>query len=358
VSRGLWRLFAYLEGERHVTREIEVEGDLRGLDLDFSAGFTVHGIVTVDGEPARNAEVYGRNTDNSTGTGTRTDESGAFALSGLEEGPALIHVNTELPKLEKRQVVDLQGDLELSIDLTTAPFRVRVLDSEGVGLEGAAIFLVSTSDRKVALGESGPEGLLQARRLGELTAADYPWVEARHPVFGTKRIPHAEGETLQIEFTAQETLLATPISASGATPPTAIYWLQRDIDQIRLETRTTGTHELSVSPGSYLLWVSTGAEVGGPLRVEVPGETSVPLEPAGWARLKLGSVGFGGSVLARRGDVRYPERFYTSREGHQPLGPLPPGLWTLELHTYPTDEIVARIEVQILPGETVEIEVP
>ncbi|MEM6701670.1 MAG: carboxypeptidase regulatory-like domain-containing protein [Acidobacteriota bacterium] len=357
VSRGDWRLSAsFQETGRVLGRNLEVDRDIDDVELDFGAGLVLRGTINVDGQPA-SGHIYAGSLDQTSATSAEVDSSGIFELEGLQAGPIQISLSTEDPVLQHVDTIDLQSDVDLSIDLTTTALNVVVLRGDGAPVEGASVLLISDLGTQSQLGLTGANGALSARlqtdqnRQGNTLAVD-------HPTLGSGRAMLSGEPTVEIRLGQQEALRISITSSIEGTPPPTAFWLQRGEISFPGGSQGGASATLEAPPGNYLLWSSAGTQVAGPVSVAVPGEATVQLESGGWTRLKSRSAAFGARVIARRGELRHPQPFYADAAGSQPVGPLPPGLWTLEVIPLGTTEVTARLEVQILAGETIELEVP
>jgi protocatechuate 3,4-dioxygenase beta subunit len=129
VPTGLINLMAragdFMSGSRSASAQVTItEGQLEAAaDIVFESGFRLDGHVTRGGKPVADAMVNAFPEGGGRGGAFgRTDEAGAFALEGLQEGTYNVTANSMTGGTPLRQSVSVSGDQTL--DLVFPPARL------------------------------------------------------------------------------------------------------------------------------------------------------------------------------------------------------------------------------------------
>lgn len=98
-------------------------------EIVFEEGLAISGTVTRRGAPVSGARVSAFMTGVGRQASGRTDESGAFRLTGLEPGRVNISAFSETFSSQASQVVELKGDMSVDLVIPTARLAGTVLDA-------------------------------------------------------------------------------------------------------------------------------------------------------------------------------------------------------------------------------------
>lgn len=133
LQPGAWTIVAEVSstGRRAMGRiDLDPEDPDGYLDLDLGSGFTLSGVVALDGEPWPRSRVtaYG---PGGVSAGTETDERGLFYLSGLSSGDYLIEVLIPGRDVRHQLQLTIDADQRLSIEVRSG------LASGSAGGQGA-----------------------------------------------------------------------------------------------------------------------------------------------------------------------------------------------------------------------------
>lgn len=125
------------------------------LDLEFSAGLTLTGVVLRRGEPLRGVTISAMGTGiASVGTGT-TDSEGRFELEGLQPGHHVLTVGETLSGVSHREELELAGDRDVVVRVESARVAGTVLDATDLTpISGASVRLEPLEDRPELMGMS------------------------------------------------------------------------------------------------------------------------------------------------------------------------------------------------------------
>ncbi|MFI5165856.1 MAG: carboxypeptidase regulatory-like domain-containing protein, partial [Thermoanaerobaculales bacterium] len=119
---------------RSVTKQLATSADQPVLvaDLVFEQGFSLSGHVTQAGQPVSGAMVFA----NLQGGGGRqasasSDDSGAYQLTGLQEGTYMVNAMSPTIGASNRQTIALTSDQTLDIAFPSAKIAGQVVDDNG-----------------------------------------------------------------------------------------------------------------------------------------------------------------------------------------------------------------------------------
>ena len=132
ISAGRWRVFAQVESSGRQARgsvELAAGQPEATLDLDFTGGLVLHGVVRHEGRPVDGAMVTTRGQDVSGGARTETDYQGLYRLENLAAGTYHLEVFEMVRGLRSRRTVTLEEDQELDVDLRSVRIAGRVLEA-------------------------------------------------------------------------------------------------------------------------------------------------------------------------------------------------------------------------------------
>ena len=143
VAPGEWHVIANVAPSLTVrgTAEVAEGADEVVLDLEVPTGFTLTGRVLLDREPLPGVQVTaaakGGSSDWREGT-TRLD--GGFRLEHLPAGSYTLAVRLSQGSIHY-QMLEIGGDLDVAVEISTGAVAGRVLRSDGLPVSGASVVL-------------------------------------------------------------------------------------------------------------------------------------------------------------------------------------------------------------------------
>jgi hypothetical protein len=150
--KGTWTVQARAHSGESVQRAVEIrEHDSEvGVELELRRGFLLSGTIASGDEPVWGARVQARSASDSgddlLGGLSSTDQGGDFAIRGLRTGRYRILVSAPGILGSHEELVDVDGDLELHIELRVRELQVEVVDAEsGAPLPGTRIRVARTA---------------------------------------------------------------------------------------------------------------------------------------------------------------------------------------------------------------------
>lgn len=189
----------------------ESGSELKGVDFALTHGMLVSGVVVDDeGKPIPAANVSGTDDDGSEVSRAKTDNSGAFTLSGFRADSTIsLHANKDgfaLPRTtpdERRRTYELKQNLS-GITLVLVPGATVsgiVVDSRGVPVPAKYMSMQTAADppSHVAMAVSGPAGEVTFERIppGEyLIGLRYSNTLRVHDESTAHRIAVARGQSI------------------------------------------------------------------------------------------------------------------------------------------------------------------
>lgn len=149
LAAGEWEVEARTESGLSAHGLVTVAAGTEAvLDLELERGLTLTGHVLRGGEPVSGAHVMVISREG-FGSGT-TDPQGAFRIQGLAAGENSLHLMDFSSGLEHQETVELTGDRDLLVELSTRRMSGRVMDATDQSpLAGAMVSLEPQ-------GENGP----------------------------------------------------------------------------------------------------------------------------------------------------------------------------------------------------------
>lgn len=355
TAPGLWQLRASVESTRRfVKQQIDVDGDLTGIELAFDDTVEVRGTVELDGSPAPGAtvRVLGASGENVT----TADAQGRFEVEAPSGTVDLVVTAGGARHLER---LDLLSDVDLEIELTSHRLTVLVEDADGRPVAGAGLWTLDsrggTPRRESGTSTDGTADiLLPERPPGPIQ------VLARHRDKGTGRVVLPEGETgAVIVLEPHASTRVRLVETDGRAPTIGQIFLQGNGFSVEtLDVEASQPAELKVPPGRYLLWGQSWRSQAGPRWVELPrDEITLQLELGGFVRLTGRSASGWDSIVGRHAGQAHPAVGHFGHQDGQRSGPLAPGRWTLEV-TDLVDGTTRQIAVDVVAGETIDVEIP
>ncbi|MCH9646954.1 MAG: carboxypeptidase regulatory-like domain-containing protein [Deltaproteobacteria bacterium] len=327
LSPGDYRLVATtLGGSRQAKAFATLEtGQLFAeQDLEFQAALTLRGLVVASGEPLPETSVTVRDRERFTTREVQTDFEGRFVLEDLEPGAKRIELANHRYGVVDNRNLDLQGDRDLVLEITTATLAGTVLEStRGEPVSSAAIVLRQLLGRgeesSTFAVNSDHEGRFLFQRLPQGSFRLTLQHDGFLPLERQIRIDRESPEEMTLELERAAGLEVSVSLETGGTPSLISLAGRSHSGQAFRETRQTLDGKAFFSTLAAGTWDLVVAGPGGAARkarVEVPGEPLVVALPA-----------------AGRLRVRIPELVATEDtatltilDPHQePLVTLPPG---------------------------------
>ena len=334
--------------------EIEVE-------LVFGDGATLRGTVLAGDEPVPRVTVSVQGVDVADSMGLTTDAEGVFLADDLLLGRYRIAVTAD--DLNVVREVDLDGDRDIVVEVPDSSVSGRVVDRDGIGIEGAVVWACRPRRWCGTAGpdsrQTGPDGLFE---LDGLSTGNYV-LKAHKEGFapGLANIEVALGaadeETIQLRAAQGITL---QIARSTAGTPRTLWVSVFDLQgQRRFEkpypVSASGQVDVEDLPsGRWRLFVSDEQEIG-QLTVDVPSKpVEVFLKPGGSVDLRVQNSSASSRYVGELRMVGEPPGFGMNswrrgqlqlETGRKVLGPLLPGRWVLVL------EDSSPIEIEVAAGQ-------
>ena len=156
LGPGLWQVQAQVAGSgRSTSIRVEIpEGATEVVeDIEFGSGFTLTGIVLDGGSPLPGVSVTATGTTGSGGHGM-TAADGLFRIENLKPGSYRVMVMSGLG-MQHTETLDLAGDQDLRIELSTGSITGRIKDVAGEPLAGAAVTLEQLDDTSLLARQFG-----------------------------------------------------------------------------------------------------------------------------------------------------------------------------------------------------------
>lgn len=354
---------------RSASKQLVAADDVPLLQTEivFDVGFTLAGRVTRAGRPVLNAMVVA----NLQGGGgrqatSRTDESGAYVLQGLQEGSYAVSASADPltggGASMVRQTVSLTGDQSLDLNFPTAKVAGLVTDSETK--QPLADVAVGLSAPPAADGAGGVQRMTQTDSTGRFQFTDiapqaYTLNSSKPDYQYDKRaitasddgssenvaVELARGQGIEIQ--ARDGLAGVPMRSVSVR---VLDGSRATVYSGTLSLDSNGVGEItSLKPGGYSLWVNaSGYATVTIASVSVPSRTlPVLLTPGGAADISVGPKSFVNGIL--RGTLRtaaglpYPYTLFaadgrlsitadaTGQTGFRRLTNLAPGSYVLAL---------------------------
>lgn len=377
LGSGAWQVTGELSDPRRVVEEqvtVDPESERAELDLQFSEGYALSGVVRLRDEPADRAVVYLR------GMGSliedRTDGSGSFRFAGLEPGEYRLSVSVFASDLGTQRTVSIDSDRTLEIVLLSTRISGRLVSSRGDPVPGVGVQVLPIDDPD-ALGyglsstftrEDGrfflppvAEGsyrlIAQVPDLGsvaerieaagsDLDVGDVLVERGRTLSFLPRRADGSPVETIAVVLMDAARNLVGGGQASA--DPDGVFRLPHVPEAARMAVVFPGTSDPLIAPRE--LPIPEDAE---PVPVEFPVGSRILIRWDDAASLHA-------AVRLYDAEGRLPPRLELSPGGGEPMagkehsmGSLLPGVWTVELLA--PDGSTETREVTTRPGETTEV---
>ena len=309
---------------RSATKQVTAADDVPVLQTEivFDVGFTLSGRVTRASQPLANAMVVANLQGGGGRQATaRTDESGAYALQGLQEGSYAVSATADPltggGASMVRQTVSLTGDQ--SLDLTFPTAKVAGLVTDADTKQPLADVTVSLSAPPAASGAGGVQRMTQTDSTGRFQFTDiapqaYTLNTSKPDYQYDKRAITAaddgSSENLAVELARGQGIEIQARDGLAGVPMRSVSVRVLDGSKATVYSGTisldaNGIGEItSLKPGGYSLFVNaSGYATVYVASVSVPSRAlPVTLTPGGSADISVGPKSFVNGIL--RGTLR------------------------------------------------------
>ena len=339
------------------------------LDLDFSEGWTLSGMVHQNGNPVGQGRLSleGRGNQQSA----TTDSRGQFSFSNLVSGSYSLHLFTRNSRTVGRyrwvtsEEIQLDSDRTLEIEVPEgAVVSGAIVDSRRVPLAEVEVTLLGEGSRKTA-------GATLTTTSGSFEITDVPpgsWrLRARRTGYATLLQKIQVGKspiTLDLEMEEAKAQVLRVLRPDGSTPAVVrldlltpngqVFWTSTQTPDaeglVNLDEAPSGTWRYLVEAdgGAFTAWVSglNGSSLPQELVTQASGGASLELrtfrnEPTvAFELLDAEGLPFRARVLEF---LRY---------GFQEVPFLPPGTWSLTIHA---EEGLQHHSFLVRPGQWTQV---
>ncbi len=316
VVPGQWSVTASVTGSgASVTKNVTVEQNMSDvhLDLEFSRGLVLDGIVLSDDSPVSNATVTaaGKETDSYTYATTRAD--GTFHIEGLTKGKYKIRVWNWQEGWEHQEELDLQEDKKITIQLPSNRITGNVFDAQDRSpLPGVTVSLLapnanpnassgggSTTDstgRFVIKNLQSGSWMLTAKKEGYASQNQPITIEENQEISGIELLLQPTGGvTLEIRNSFgvfMESITIAVLNSAGQILSVGNYSSQGN-GKFRISTIPSGTWELILSDYN-------SAQTSVILTVPQQEPAKITLQPAAKLKVKVPALSGDQSIAKMR----------------------------------------------------------
>jgi hypothetical protein len=377
VEPGERRVVASVRGARQTEGRVTLEAGEREarLDLEFKDGHLLTGRVLRNGEPSRSENVT-LSGPGVAGRWSETDHEGRFRYEGLESGTYELEVMDRRGQTSHKESVELSGDRDLRIDLTTALIAGRTLDSSDRGpVSGARVVLLppegqeskSFMSLEAVTDTNGefrlpdvPEGnwRLRAMLAGYAPGEVSVQIDANSAPDDLEiRLQPTEGVTLEVVLPSgrpPDTVRTVVLDAAGRVSIAATYPVGEN-GRVRIASVAPGNWELLLeADGSAPVSLPvTSPGHGGRVVLPLPGGLDLKVPALAGTRVgaKVRLTDAGGKLFRTPwGDARSA---FDLDAGAYKFERLPPGAWKVDVTA--ADGRTWTGTATVVPGGTVPV---
>ena len=284
------------------------------LDLDFASGLVLTGQVLRSGRPLSGTTVLLQSNEVAGWFGSETDHEGRFRIEGPQPGTYSLEVNDFATGMRHREEIEIDGDRDIVVQISTGRIAGRVLDAADLGPLAGATVSLEPLEEVPGLSPWWAGGASSDSRgqfvIAQVAAADYRLKVIRDGYSPEERLlsvsPEDNLADLEILLEPTAGLRLRVLGASGAPVGQMEYAVLeasgRSITAGRRQADETGGVRLpSVPNGSFDLLVSAPGAAVQRLRVEAPGpEVTVGLQPACSLEVAVADLADGETVATLR----------------------------------------------------------
>ena len=348
--------------QRRVSKTVTVEhGVAPPVEIDFSAGITIRGHVTMNGEALTSGSLTFQQehwNPSLPGPGIgHISPGGTYEIAGLVRSVYDVRVSGMLASgvaASYRVLYAVSGNATFDIDIRGATMSGRVVDAKTAApIAGASVGLSGEINFVLRLVTSDSEGrfviaAVQEDRY-ELSARRDPYAPSRQSlVVSGGVIPE-----MVIRMEAATPITIHVVDALTGRPIGSGVMIARDGKQVGVGLPQIGEGvQFYLSPGTYEAHASAEVNdyVVGKATFTVPGGDQTIALIRG-ARLLIRSASGGHARLVAPGIVLPVWPWVLAPGNNGPFTRLPPGAYTLEL-LGPHDVVVKSVPVKLAPLET------
>ena len=357
LGAGQWRVSAQVEGSgRQAVGAVEVAGQGEAtLDLEFSGGFAVHGLVRHEGRAVDGVMVTLVGQDVSGIGRTQTDYQGRYRVENLAAGRYQLEAADLVRGLRQRSDVTVDGDREVDVDLRSARIAGRVLEATSDEPVAGARLELEPADaerarfRFMGRADTDDRGAFVMGSVGEGRWRLVAQKEGYAPAELTLDLTGEPVDGLELRLQPTQGIVLTVARTIGS-PPEQVYVAVLDgtgrmVTGGTYTTGENGTVRVSTAPpGSWEVLVradGTGTERA---TVQSPGTpVGVLLAPQATLEVVVPELADdeGVATVVLRGADGRPFLFYRwamyvraeerMASGRTTLSGLPSGSWTVEV---------------------------
>jgi hypothetical protein len=294
VMPGLWTVYVSLVDGRRGSAELElaVGQTIASADIELEERASLRGQVVIDGAPVARVAVMIVDMQGRHGGRAVTDAAGAFEVTGLQPGPATLHLSLEgqLPVRQQRPVVVEERQAEaLLIEIRTAGLEGKVIDDQGRAVAAAAVELASADPDNLVFQPPQTRTTSDGSfRLAKVAPGRWRLiVRARGYADGLLEVEVGEGERrsdLVIALEPEAAVTFRLVAAAGPLSQVLVIAVDSASGAAGLSRRvgvgSDGSVRLPLSAGSWRLFVGLPGQTGMAIvDVTAPGDAGIVAVP-------------------------------------------------------------------------------
>lgn len=380
LGSGRWKVTGELTEPRRVVQEpfvVQEEDERVELDLVFSEGYTLTGVVRTRDEPASGAilSLHGDGVE----IEDRADGAGSFRFAGLEPGEYRLAVSLWSTDVYAERTVSITADRTLEVRLPTTRISGRLVSPDGEPVPRAQLHVQPMDD----LDDPRPIRYIHSSATTEDDGRFVlpPVLEGPHRLIA--RVPSVGSVARAVEMVGARmdlgdvrvesgrTLSLQPRVAGGSrVEDLGVFVLGESRVFLGMEGVSVGSdglarlpnvpeaaHSLVVfpgdAPGFAPVEILIPADAAQPVSVVFPVGSRILIRMAGTEPLRGGVKILDEESRAPPSLVFIPWDWFPIEGPEHTIDSLAPGSWTVELYT--EDGKTQTRDVVTRPGETTEV---